>query len=149
MSEPPPPSIKLAAVNDFKDRFIFGNDLEGLPAVMVDASSAPVRLMALKTKFNELQEKRRSYHKRQGANVGVTVAALGVIGLISGGASAVRQKNRIDDVLEDMKVCLEQINTLRRAFGHIDGWADAEKQCLLDRSAFGDKLDRYLLQGDL
>ena len=142
--------VELGEVGEFKDKFILGSDVEGLAAITVDETSAPGRLVALKNKFNELQIKRSTMHKRQGANVGISAITLGPLSLVSGVASAVHQKKRIDDILEQMKECINQINALRAAFGDTNGWKTTEKQCIIDEKAFNkEALDRKLLVGSL
>ena len=140
----------LGEVGEFKDKFFRSNDVEGLDAIIVDKTSAPGRLLALKRKFNELQIKRSTMHRRQGANVALRVVIPTPFSLVSGAASALKQKKRIDDILKQMKECINQINALRAAFGDIKNWAIVEGQCIIDEKAFNkEALDRKLLIGSL
>ncbi len=141
-------SISLKSVGGFKDKL--GTDIEPLPSIVVDANSAGVRLVALKQKFNELQDKRKSLHKRQGIVAGASVAKGGKAGVLGGTISGIHQRNRITEVIEEMEECIDQINTLRAAFGSIPGWLTAEAQCKINEKSFDKKvIDRKTLKGGL
>lgn len=139
--------LNLFEVGGFKDKL--GKNIEPLPAVLVDETTAPQRLVALKQKINELQEKRESFHKRQGL-AGVGAAVAGGPGIVAGGAGVMRQKQLISDILEEMNGCISQINLLRETFGEIPGWEHAEEQCKINKDAFKKKaLSRESLKGEL
>ena len=140
-------TLSLDAVGEFSDKV--GSDIEALPAMTVDTTTAPARLVALKQKFNELQEKRSSYHNRQGASAGVAILT-GGLALLAGGGAAVHQRNKISEVIEKMTDCIGQITAVRGAFADSPGWDAAENQCKLNEKAFGKKaLNRKLLHGEL
>lgn len=140
--------VKLKKVGGFKDKL--GSNVDELPACTVDETTAGARLIALKQKINELQDKRESFHLRQGVTAGAAVTKGGTVGAIGGAISGLHQRGKIKDIIEEIEACIDQVNILRAAFESTAGWSAVEAQCKINEKVFDKKaIDRKSLKGCL
>lgn len=115
-----------------------------LRAETVDRETAPARLVSLKEKFNELQEKREVFRKLKVSSSRHSRVFLGF------STVAEHRKSMVNRIVEEMKKCVTQINILRTAFCSSQDWHIAEGQVILDHNAFDDEtMLRELLLGAL
>lgn len=145
----PPGCLRMDDAGAFSDLM---SKVKPVSAGIVTRETAAERLVALKEKFNELQKVRAQYHKKQvmsgAATAGGALFSLG-FSVIVGGASAVHQRNRLQQLIKAMRQCIEQINLLRAEYAsNTKGWDDAEKRVLLEAKAFSKALNRNELHGD-
>lgn len=131
--------LEMGEVGNFED---LTSLIKGVPSAVVTSETAGERLIALKTKFNQLQKKRESYHTQMRGTGGIGAAAglvTGGVGLFVAAPAVLHQHNQVQKIIKAMRECIEQINGLRTSFADSPNWHMVDNSVKLSEEAFRKK----------
>lgn len=146
----PQAPLLLLAVGGFKD---IRKDVQSVPEETITSiEGGAKRLHRLKEKLNELQEIRSSYWNKQGAAAGAgavgAVLTLGVA-VAATGATAIHNRNRLEQVKKSMRDVIQQINKLRSVYAHDPTWSKLDSAVVVNAVVFTKGIDRNEIWGEL